>query len=279
MNVALIIPIYKQYENIDKIIKGIESQTRKPDCIYIVLDRPTIEEQELVSNKLSSSSIISKFLINQENPTSKDDAFLAGFVRNIGIREAIRDNCELFIFIDGDCVPQNKLVEGHLKKCDYELPVLSVGRRRESIYRWVDRREHIAELSHLGLFQGNGVIVSNPELLKQYLIVWSCNIAMNRLAIDLIKKLNIKLFGRNEVFSSDFNGSWGGEDSYLGIQAYHCRIFITTVGEKTSGILHIDHPRPSDKYDPNHKKFLETQIEILRKKLKLSPLELSFFSV
>jgi len=280
MKIALIIPLYKQTDNWPKLLKGIKSQTVKPDKIYLIFDR-------------SGDWVITKALNDTNDPDldityhahthkiDEPDYFLAPYNRNKGIELAIEDGCDVFIFIDGDCVPQKKLIESHVNKLKYELPVLSVGRRRESIYRWQDRREHVPELNHLNLFRKDGTLINNAstELLKNSLIVWSCNMAMNLPAIKLLRRLNRKYFNRNEVFSSEFNGSWGGEDAYLGIQAYHCRVFITTIGEKQSGVEHIDHPRPKDKYNMEHLEFLNKQIDILRKQARINPLDISFFIV
>ena len=274
MKVALIIPLHNQLENWPKIVKGIENQTIVPDRVIAVLDRPSDDDE--MSQYMIDTKLNITYPVQRESKENKDK-FMAPHNRNVGIQSAIKDDCDIFIFIDGDCIPQNKLIESHINKLKYGIPVLSVGRRRESIYRWQDRREYVPELSHLGLFPEDGLLINNTELLKNSLIVWSCNMALNLSAVKLLKRLNRKYFNRSEVFSSDFNGSWGGEDAYLGIQAHYCRILITTIGEKRSGIEHIDHPRPEGKYNMNHMELLNKQMETLRQKVRIHPLDVSFF--
>ena len=240
MKTALIIPLYKQGKNWNSILKGIESQTKIPDRVYVLLDRPEQDEipdlesylRNISSNsKISDNIYVARVLENPiyiGNPGNPEDPlFLTGHIRNVGIELAMEDGCEIFIFIDGDCIPQKTLVESHCKKCEYNIPVLSVGRRRESIYNWSDKREVDPSLMHLNLFREKGVIINNDALLHQSLIVWSCNIAMNFKAIDLLFKFNELYYKRKEVFSSEFLGKWGGEDAFLGIQCNYCRVFIT----------------------------------------------------
>jgi hypothetical protein len=102
---------------------------------------------------------------------------------------------------------------------------------------------------------------------------------MSLKAIKILKKFNSKYYNRDEVFCSEFLGKWGGEDGFLGIQAYYCKIFMSTVGEIASGIEHIDHPRPDDKYNLSHMTYFKEQCEKIRKKVTLNPLTLDFFSV
>ncbi len=74
-------------------------------------------------------------------------------------------------------------------------------------------------------------------------------------------------------------GKWGGEDGFLGIECYYCRIFITMIGDITSGIEHIDHPRPDTIYTIKHIDFFKSQCSNLRKKVTINPLSLDFFEV
>lgn len=291
MKSALIIPLYKQGKNWNSILKGIETQTLLPDMVYLILDRPEddeIKDLEYYIKNINNNSELSnriKITTVKELPkyignigTKEDSLFLTGHMRNIGIQLAISDLCELFIFIDGDCIPQKTLIESHHKKCYYNIPVLSVGRRREAGYNWSDKREVDTGLMHLNLFREKGLIINNETLLQQSLIVWSCNIAMNIKAINLLLKFNNMYYKRYEVFSGEFLGKWGGEDSFLGIQCNYCRIFITTIGEKSSGVEHIDHLRPNKIYNIEHGIFLKEKCENLRKKVTIFPLTLDFFS-
>lgn len=279
MKTTVIIPIHKQFKYYKKIINGLERQSVLPDMVHVILDRP--DPDESIDDIETSLNV--KIITHDGkdayigNKTEGQPLFLTPYNRNLGIDTAIEDGCDKFIFIDGDCVPQEKLVESHLRKINYDIPVLTCGRRRESKYRWQDRREYMPELTHLELFRKNGTLIRNPELIKKSLIVWSCNIGMNMKTVRMLKKFNKKYYGRNEVFCSEFTGSWGGEDGFLGIEAFYCRVFISTIGEKKAGIEHIDHPRPSEKYTVEHLRYYAKQMEKIQKKIKIHPMDLSFF--
>jgi len=282
MKTCLIIPIHKQSNNCRKIFDGILGQSIRPDFIYLIIDRATHDEFNQINDLTSmydlNFKIIRIDIIPDFIPRKSDlPVFMAGYIRNIGIEHALKDDCEIFIFIDGDCVPQKDLVKYHIQQCDRKIPVISVGRRRESKYGWKDQREVDANLMHLNLFGNNGIVINNPELLKQSLVLWSCNVSINKSAIDLLYRFNLKYYARVEIFNSLFLGEWGGEDSFLGVTAWHCRIFISTIGALSTGIEHIDHPRPVDKYTINHKEYFDNQVDNLRKKVMVNPLPLDFF--
>lgn len=285
MKVALIIPLHDQAIYWEKILRGIKSQTRLPDAIYIVVDRPHLDRipdcVTHICNLNSSISIDVKMLRIDTPPIiqrNADKLFLAGYARNIGLQEAIKDGCDCFVFIDGDCIPQKELIRSHEILCSYDLPVISIGRRRETKYRGLDSREHQPNLTHLNLFGRTGTLINNPDLIKQCLIVWSCNIGLNLKAVSIIQKFNKKYYEREELFNSDFNGAWGGEDSFLGITAWYCRIFMHTIGEPKSGVEHIDHPRPETVYTVNHKQFFEEKCNLLKKKIAINPMNLDIFT-
>jgi len=283
VKIALIIPIYHQSGYIPIIIKGIEKQSVKPDIVYVMLDRPTNAEQIYIEEEVKKSQLNIKIFEVTEPPKyigNRDtkELFLTPHVRNMGVNEALKDNCNMFVFIDGDCMPQPTLIESHVNAGNGNVPVLSVGRRREKEFRWKDQREYKAEFLHLKLFRKGNFIVNSTELLRSSLVVWSCNIALNLKALKLIRDFNYRYYNRKEVFSGEFVGKWGGEDSFLGAQAWYCRIFIVMLGNESSGIEHIDHPRPENKYNINHMEFFLKQLEVLRRKMAINPLNMDFFA-
>jgi len=283
-NLALLIPIYKQADNWELILKGISNNKVLPNTVYALLDRATEEEYKIIKT-MSDEVDINIKIINVPTPSVKyikreyvGDPFYVGYIRNYGIDLAISDGHTEFVFIDGDCVPQSSLFISHHNTLNNSIPILSIGRRREKQYKWKDQREITSQFTHLDLFRKEGFLVNNPELITSCVMVWSCNIGLNLRLIKLLKKFNLKYYGRSEVFSSEFLGAWGGEDGFLGVQSWFVKAFITTIGDMKSGVQHIDHPRPSDKYTIDHKTFFVEQLNRLRKKTALHPLDINFFS-
>jgi hypothetical protein len=283
MKIALIIPLYKQSQYWNKILESISKQTILPDNIYVVIDRPQddnncFEYIKHCNDKYSLNIHILSINNIPKNIQRKNDViFLAGMARNIGLERAIYDGCDQFIFTDGDCILEKNLIASHINKLNKLYPVCSNGKRLEQSYKWRDRREVVPELTHLQLFHKKGTIINDTNLLKNCLVVWSCNLGLNLIAVNLIKKFNSIYYNRCELFNSDFLGAWGGEDSFLGICLYYCRIFIVTIGDNLSGVKHIDHPRPTSKYSIEHKTFFNDMCDKLRDKYRINQLRLDFF--
>lgn len=291
MKTALIIPIYKQSRYWIRLMDGIERQSVLPECVYVMMDRPTEKEYEYVKRSCESENVRNKYKVYNENKLPNyvgrpndlpdQDLFFAGNMRNLAIDRAIEDGCDSFVFIDGDCVPEKDLIKAHENVASNGVPSLSCGRRRDIIYNWKDQREIDPALNALDLFNNDtGFIIQKQRLLDRSAITWSCNLGLNIQAIKLLKKLNKKYYGRSEVFCSEFSGTWGGEDGFLGIQANVCNIFINIISEEKSGIRHINHPRPESKYDEmNFEDYLEKQIYLLNEMQINNPLTINFFKI
>ena len=275
MKTALIIPMREQSKYINRMLGAVNAQVVKADIVYFILDRASDIEVNSINKAISRTKNDTIKVIKIDNiPTyignsegvDEVDYFLAGDRRNQAIELAISDGCDHFIFIDGDCIPQKDLVKEHIEICNNDFPVLSVGRRREQQYGNMDQRDKDSKVMNGELFKTHGTIIHDATLLTTSSITWSCNISLNIKAVKLIKYLNNLLYKRSEVFSSEFSGKWGGEDTFIGLQAYAMKVLITVIVGKHSGVTHIDHPRPPDKYDPSvYNEYLSERIEHIQK--------------
>lgn len=289
MDTALIIPIFKQYQYWIRMMDGIEKQTLLPKYVYVMLDRPTKAEYENILGLCSSKGLKNTYkvfnidetpeYVGRPNNLPDFDLFLTGRNRNIAIDNAIKDGCESVVMIDGDCIPEADLIKDHNEIHDTKYPSVTCGRRKEKKYNWKDQRDVDPKLKDLKLFEnGNGFVIQNPELLHLSTIIWTCNVGINLDAIKLVKKLNKRYYGRDEVFNSEFLGTWGGEDSFLGIQANMCRIFISIINNPKSGVRHIEHMRPLDKYDEKgFVQYFKDHVELLNQLQLNKPITMDFF--
>jgi len=274
MQPALIIPLYKQNKYWSRMINAIESQSVMPKFVYVMMDRPSDKDYNEIVNQCSRPNLKTTYKVFncQElpdylgRPTQLPDfdLFLTGHRRNIAIEQAIADGCDMFVMIDGDCIPQEHLIKSHMKACDNHLPMLVCGRRCEEKHGGLDQRDLDQKVAIHKLFSSvNPHPIMDNSLHINCSVVWSCNISMNMKAIERIKKVNQYYFGRSEVFSSQFVGTWGGEDAFLGIEAYASMVVTVTINDAKSGILHIDHPRPESKYGSNSFfKYFGEQVEL-----------------
>jgi glycosyltransferase involved in cell wall biosynthesis len=279
MSSVVIIPIYKQYKNIHLILEGITKQTVKPDKVIFAIDRVNSED----ANELREVGLICKdradLLFVPEYPSKlkrKDRGFYAGHVRNYAIQQVL--DYDTIIIIDGDCVPQETLVEEHIKGGSHKHPIITIGRRREKKYSWRDQREVDKNLALLRVIRKKNYIVNSPYLIQSSAILWSCNISFNKEAIARLLKANSYLYNRTEIFNSDFNGEWGGEDGFLGIFAYRLGVHLQMLGSEDAGVMHIDHPRGDMHDSQQHLKYLDTKINELSEVLLRKPITIDFFN-
>jgi len=254
-----------------------------------MLDRQSSIDFKFIKESTSDDSLRNKYkvfnmtdvpeFVGRPNHLPEQDLFLTGYRRNQAIEFAVQDGCESFVFIDGDCLPQADLIASHSRVNARGVPNISVGRRREEKHGWKDQRELSDNLKALKLFGRVGEnVITDLFLLTTSAITWSCNMSMNIQAMNRLKKFNVKYYGRPDVFHSDFLGTWGGEDGFIGIEAYYSRIFITILNDKKSGIKHIEHDRPVNKYSGEaFESYLRHQTEMLAGMIANSPLTLDFF--
>lgn len=278
-DMVVLIPITTtQIGNIGMIISAMNMQTTLPGAIVFVFDRVDPIDLTKYSNCEYSVYGIRSDIPGSDSPKYREGDIYAGHTRNTGINfiASVIPEYAGIILIDGDCIPQPELIDSHKYILDYnDLPILSCGKRREENYRWRDRRETNHRLRSIGIFNRD-IIINDVSLLKDALIVWSCNIAMNRRCIKLISDMNKKYYGRYELFNSNFNGGCGGEDSFLGVMAHVCRIFIHVVAK--GGVEHIYHPpTPPDKANESYE-FFKSMMDAFKVKIVNNPPSIDLFS-
>jgi len=224
MKTALIALNREQAVQWKSVKEGIDSQTVKPDKVYLVSDRNTTEANKAFRESINGNELYSLLEFNdipmvyRWNP----NPFLAGARRNKALDIAIKDGCDIFIFIDGDCIPDKKFVESHLSVlANSENPVATSGRRLErkiSEAKWNDQRDISGQLLLYTIFdEDRSLRVQSPYLYTTSTVLWSCNFGINLKAVNETKALNEKYFGMSELFSTLLAGRWGGEDGELGV--------------------------------------------------------------
>ena len=290
MKVALIIPLHKQAQYWEKMMIAIEKLSIKPNIVYVMMDRPSALEYQHVKKQCSVAGLKNTYnvyniqeipeYVGRPNITPDQLLFLTGHRRNIAIDYAIADGCDSFVCIDGDCIPQEDLIKSHMETHEMNYPVVSCGRRRESKHGYKDQRETVNNLVKYRLFTGNShQIISTYDLLYTSAITWSCNIGFNLKAIKLLKAVNKRYYGNAEVFHSSFLGTWGGEDGFIGIQAFLSGAKIILLNDVKSGIKHIEHDRPVNKYSgESFGYYLSEQTELFKAMLENSPMTIDFFN-
>lgn len=167
--------------------------------------------------------------------------FNAGANRDIGLCAASEmwPGCDA-AFLDGDCIPGPAWANEHVSALSVNTPTVSCGARTQGARR--DPRTLPLE------WQGQSFapsmidvprIATLPEIIA-HRATWSCNLGINCAAISLLQSAGEMLHGSRRIFSPEFDGRWGGEDTALGIVAHHtgCRVVALT---EASAVEHIPH--------------------------------------
>jgi hypothetical protein len=161
-----------------------------------------------------------------------------------------------FLFTDGDCVPGPELIECHTKVLNVEQPRITCGRRYDTLgptevakFPMVlddaqdDLRNSADYTKNLVCANNADRLVINPTVFEKSWICWSCNLGMNKAAVALCRMVNGVLNGDIErVFSSVFDGRWGGEDGFIGLSMFRCGGETLMLSEK-AWVKHIWHER------------------------------------
>ena len=261
-NTCLIISSKTQYKYIDKIINAVNNMSIKPDILYYVLDRESYVGKKYCNIKIKELKCEYELIINDQYPDycgrpsmhNDVDYFLTGYCRNVCIDKSIKIGITQFIFIDGDCVPEKDLIKDYINILNKITPTLAFGKRKEEMYKWNDQR-CISDTNVNTIFKNEYNEIIDESLFIDSAVVWTCNVGMNISCINEIKKINNMCYGNNEVFSSLFYGTWGGEDGFLGLEClYASSIKVYSINTLYSGIRHIYHERPKNKYA--HKEFI-----------------------
>jgi len=253
MKTLLVIVSKDQQQYAEKMNTAIDKLTVKPDGVLVVLERPSPAEinatkhaytNELVSILVSTSlpEYVGRPQMNFRVPY-----FCAGHARNLGVKYANDNGYDAIIFIDGDCYPEPDLIKAHNDLLKSDDPVITVGKRNEAKYGWHDQREKNGNFP-IPIFNKSDRITREAFFVDSG-VLWTCNMGINRKAIDLMTSTNQTLYGRDELCSSDFCGTWGGEDGFIGLEALYLDISVMPVCAIDAGVRHNEHPRPLDKYD------------------------------
>jgi len=258
MKTLLAIVSKSQQQYAERMKSAIDGLTVKPDGVLVVLDRPSVQELN-VSRKTFDGPLyrVEQMTAIPEyagRPQMNHGVpyFCAGAARNMAAGIALSEGYDSVVFIDGDCFPEPDLIAAHGELLVSEEATVTVGRRCEGKYGWHDQREKDTTYP-IPIFERQERVTKEAFFVDSG-VLWTCNMGINRKALDIIMSANRDLYGRAELCSSDFCGTWGGEDGFLGLEALYLDIPVMPVCRTGAGVRHVEHDRPLDKYD--HETFI-----------------------
>lgn len=254
---TIIISVYKDTKSLDLILESLSRQTILPNEVLISEDGDSKEMEEFVK-------------VAKEKYKNLDITHLSqvddGWRKNIALNRAIMaSKYEYLIFIDGDCIPYSKFIEGHISVATNG--VVQCGKRMELGLKFTNKLKNCSievleiEKNFLSLI---------PQLIKDDTkhLEDGLQLSKNNLILKLIYKRKVrhiigcnfscykndflKINGFNEDFinpseGEDVDPSWrfravGVELKSIRLIAnvahlYHEKRFDNTIGELNRKIM------------------------------------------
>lgn len=237
--IAVIVPSHNQSKHIENIIRSYEKQTLRPDLLLFVFDRCEDDSVNIIRNITSNLNV--RYMEKKFG-----NNFSAGMTRDYGYDNLINysdTNFDVVIFTDGDCYPNETVVEDHYFNCTLrDSPIVSCGRRmmqdRTGTFKEDERMDKWAQ--GYSFVNMNSRIISSTRTSIDSIFTYSCNLAFNIRALELCRKVNSTLSMNQRIFNSEFDGSWGGEDNFISDIMFRTGNFIT-LSDYRSCVYHYWH--------------------------------------
>lgn len=267
------------------MLASINEMSVKPDKVLYLQDRPTAREIVDCRRILTGQELVEQVIvrtlpdrIGHPQMVYGESHFMAGHIREVAIDYMLKNGYDAIVFIDGDCIPETDLIKDHAAILDRKTAVVTVGQRKEFMHDWVDQR--LSPESKMSIFFDEPTPVTNEGYFVDSGVVWTCNFGMNREAVVHLRRLNKTIYDCYETFYSDFHGTWGGEDGFIGMECFYTGVPVIALQKGANGIKHQYHDRSSAKYQhTSFISFLEAhreQLIILLNLYKLVPERIEF---
>ena len=254
MKTLLAIPNKEQVKYLDQMVEHIEAMSVKPDKVLYLQDRPSARDMVDCRKILAGHPLIEQVVVRDQpehlghpQMVYGEYHFLTGHVREVAIDYMLQNGYEAIVFIDGDCLPEPDLIKDHQSILGVAGgAAVTIGQRKEYMHGWVDQR--MTSKSKMSIFFNEPKQVTNEGYFVDSGVVWTCNFGMNLDAVIHLRRLNNMLYDRNETFHSDFLGTWGGEDGFIGMECFYTGVPVYALPIGQNGIKHQYHDRRSAKY-------------------------------
>ena len=259
--ITVVISVYQDSSALATILQALSYQTVNTFEVIVSEDGNSDSVRELLTSWRKRNLPI--YHLTQED---------CGFRKNRALNSAIRyAKTNRLIFIDGDCVPHIKFVEGHLA-CEDDN-VVCVGRRVELGKRYSHRLRNdpsfVKKLSTLLFYLGSlpRLVydhVKNPESgIYSYWLqrahnpttpsLVGCNFSCSKSALEAVNG-----------FNEEYQAAGIGEDSDLQYRLMNAGYRFQSV-KFTAPLFHLYHPRGYSESEENRKLFDRTVRERLVK--------------
>ncbi|NDG63244.1 MAG: glycosyltransferase [Planctomycetes bacterium] len=253
---SVIVSTYERPDALRAVLAGLANQTRTDFEVIVVDDGSGICTKETVEE---SRAFFGDRLVHA---WQADEGFRAAAARNLGVAQM---RSAYAIFLDGDCVPRQGFVDGHLR--DAAPKTLVRGSRvllskiitekslaeQDPIHRWnmigIIRRRLLNEVNRVFPMLMPGPAIGRDSQPSHWRSVRSCNCALWR--SDLLA-----MGGFDESYVG-----WGYEDSDLAIRAIALGLHVRRARSLTC-VFHLWHnEKPRTSTGANWDRLLQVERE------------------
>lgn len=213
--------IHNQEKNLAQLLESYSLQSIKPGTFIFVLDRCSDNSESIIREFSNSFNAV---IIKNLNGSD----FMAGYCRDLAYSKF--PNLPA-IFLDGDCIPSPDLFSEFSKEFFRNSNGIVLGSRKlESLTGEIqeDNRVRLPWLKGR-IFNEHNTSISNTFFAKPGMLTWSCCLGITPFAANLISNINKTLTGNRRLFSSTFDGNYGGEDTFVGMISMLYNIPISSI--------------------------------------------------
>ncbi len=254
---TVVIPCKNQDYIVNLTIKKFQNMKVAPDKILVINDNSdifNIKENDFVK------------VINTSNYNVSGRAS----ARNLGIATALEMGSDQLVFIDGDSIPSddnfiekykeefnqrdNQLLIGlrkHVDKIGYSGVNLYSGKMTKypSDYLTANQDnfslglqpvpDDLREVSKMNVYFNNAATFNDKaDLMLSGLVMWTCNFAIDKVALSNVINQNYKVFDRLFYFDDVQFTKWGYEDIAFGLDALFADVNVKFVNVHTHHLMH-----------------------------------------
>ena len=237
-NFTTITLIHNQEKNLERVLNSYSLQTLQPDLYIFVLDRCIDNSKNILET--FSERFPTKIVENVSG-----NGFLAGYCRDLGLSYVKNSSV---LFLDGDCVPTEKIFEENYKVLNTNEKIITISKRiceQENGDIAEDPRILIPWFKDKIFKKCGNYLIEDMYLSRGAGLTWSCCLGLNFLAINLIKNIIKNITGEFRLFNPIFDNKYGCEDDYIGYVAMLFSIPIVSINPENF-VKHIWHIPKTD---------------------------------
>ena len=255
MKIAVAITNHNQHYQVRDTVAALYRQTVKPSAVYVLSDGKPYWNLPGDPHEVIPLNNREKFMGRCGN-------------RNSVIGPFLESDCDILVFMDGDCSPlRTDFLETYAHMAKYDLvfgtrehsditglskpPSDLLTANMDNLYerKPIDYTDLRVVAGAVKAWEDSSTFEERIDLMLTGMIGWSCNFAFTKEGLETLRKFQKSTYGLSEgIFDSNtFKDGWGYEDVAMGIDALYAGLEIGIVDDVR--VLHQVHDRSDGLFD------------------------------